>query len=144
MRDLFAHALEWCDAHRELLFWMGVGSFTLLVATFLLVPLLVGALPVDEFLERRAPRHAWRDLHPAVALTLRILRNAFGALCVLAGIAMLVLPGQGLLTIFVGVLMLEFPGKRRLVLCVVGKRPVQRTLNWMRRRRGVPEFRFQD
>lgn len=143
MSDWIARGLEWCEAHLELLYWLGAASLALLIATALLVPLFVGALPVDEFQERRAPRHAWRELHPALAATLRVLRNGFGALCVLAGIAMLVLPGQGLLTIFAGVLLLEFPGKRRLVLFVVSKQPVQRALNWMRRHRGVAEFEFR-
>jgi putative transmembrane protein PGPGW len=142
MRRWIDLALEWCEAHIELLSWLGVLSLVLLIATALLVPVFVGKLPVDEFRERRAPRHHWRDLHPALAILMRILRNTVGAICVLAGIAMLVLPGQGLLTIFVGVLLLEIPGKRRLVLCVVSKRPVQRALNWIRRHRKVPEFSF--
>ena len=142
--DWIAEALAWCESHVRLLSFLGAASFALLVATILLVPVLVGALPQDEFKDREAPRHAWRDLHPAIATSLRILRNAFGALCVVAGVALLVLPGQGLLTIFAGVLLLEFPGKRRLVLCVVSKRPIQRTLNWMRRRRRVPEFVFRE
>jgi len=135
-------ALEWSEAHVELLSWLGVISLVLLIATAVLVPLFVGMLPVDEFREHSAPPHPWRNLHPVLAVALRILRNTLGAVCVLAGIAMLVLPGQGLLTIFAGVLLLEFPGKRRLVMWVVSKRLAQRALNWMRRKRKLAEFDF--
>jgi hypothetical protein len=136
-------ALEWAESHTELLWWLGVTSLALLIATALLVPIFVGRLPVDEFISERPPQHAWRESHPIGTLALRILRNSFGAICVVAGLAMLIMPGQGLLTLFAGILMLEFPGKRRLVLFIVGKRFAQRTLNWMRRKRRVPEFYFR-
>lgn len=136
-------ALDWAEGHSELLWWLGVTSLALLIATALLVPIFVGRLPVDEFITERPPQHAWRESHPIGSLALRITRNAFGAICVAAGIAMLIMPGQGLLTLFAGVLLLEFPGKRRLVLFIVSKRIAQRTLNWMRRKRRVPEFYFR-
>jgi len=142
MSEWFHLALEWSEAHIELLSWLGVLSLVLLIATAVLVPLFVGMLPVDEFREHRAPPHRWRNLHPVLAVVMRILRNTFGAICIVAGIAMLLLPGQGLLTIFAGVLLLQFPGKRRLVLWVVSKSLAQRTLNWMRRKRKVSEFDF--
>ena len=50
----------------------------------------------------------------------------------LAGIAMLALPGQGILTILVGITLLNFPGKRRLELRIVRQRRVLRAINWMR------------
>lgn len=142
MDDWLKFAIDWWKSHESLLYGLGAASIGLLVATALLVPRLVAALPSDEFRVQRRPRQRWRNHGATVGTVLRIIRNLVGALCVLIGIAMLVLPGQGLLTIFVGVLFLEFPGKRRVVLAAVSKSPVQRALNWMRRRRGVPEFVF--
>ena len=133
---------DWANANTGLLFGLAAASLLGLVATALLVPLVIGRLPEDEFCERRAPKHRWHGRHPAWSVTLRVLRDVIGVFCVLAGIAMLVLPGQGLLTIFVGLLLTEFPGKRRLVLQIVNRRLVQQTLNWIRKRRGAPEFRF--
>ncbi len=60
-------------------------------------------------------------------------KNALGYLFVLMGIAMLVLPGQGILTIMIGVTLLDFPGKYRLERWLVSRRPVLRSINWLRR-----------
>ena len=47
------------------------------------------------------------------------LRNAVGLVLVTAGLAMLVLPGQGIITLLVGIILMDFPGKHRLVeLCL--------------------------
>lgn len=140
--SLWETASAWAEAHPGVLWGAFTGSILLLLASAALVPFVVGRLPVDEFAHRRAPRHAWHLGHPLLAVAWRVVRNALGAAFVLAGIAMLVLPGQGLLTIFVGVMLLEFPGKRALVLQVVRRKTARRTLNWLRRKRGVPEFEF--
>jgi len=53
-----------------------------------------------------------------------------------AGIIMLVLPGQGIFTILIGIMLLNFPGKYRLERWIVARRPVLRSINWLRRRAG--------
>ena len=53
----------------------------------------------------------------------------------LAGIAMLVLPGQGLLTLLVGFLLIDFPGKYRFEKWLVARRWVLQPINWLRLRR---------
>lgn len=42
------------------------------------------------------------------------LRNVLGAILLVAGIAMLVLPGQGVPTILISLGLMNFPGKYRL------------------------------
>ena len=54
------------------------------------------------------------------------------------GLAMLVLPGQGVITILVGITLLNFPGKRRLELRIVRQRPVLLAINWIRARANRP------
>lgn len=54
----------------------------------------------------------------------------------LAGLAMLALPGQGLLTLLLGFLMIDLPGKYRFEKWLVRRRWVHRPINWMRRSRG--------
>jgi hypothetical protein len=68
----------------------------------------------------------------------RVLKNLLGLVLVLAGIAMMLLPGQGLLTVFVGLLLLEFPGKHRLERRLIGWGPIYRAINRLRRRAGRP------
>ena len=59
----------------------------------------------------------------------------------LAGLAMLVLPGQGLLTILIGLMLLDFPGKRRLERRIVARPAILAMLNRMRARRGRDPLR---
>jgi hypothetical protein len=55
---------------------------------------------------------------------------------VLAGIAMLLTPGQGILSIIVGLGMMDFPGKRAILLRVARQKRVLRAVNRLRRRFG--------
>ena len=65
-------------------------------------------------------------------------RNALGAVLLAAGIAMLVLPGQGLLTILLGLMLVDFPGKRRAERALVARPNVFEALNWLRAKAGRP------
>src|SRR5690349_20129528 len=79
------------------------------------VPWYVKRLPEDYFSRSEQERFGFdRPKRSIGDVFLMILNNTLGAVLVLAGIAMLVLPGQGLLTLLVGVFMMDFPGKRRL------------------------------
>jgi hypothetical protein len=72
----------------------------------------------------------------AAGTSLLILKNLLGIVLLLAGIAMLVLPGQGLITMFVSLTLLNFPGKYRLERWVISQGVVFRSINWIRQRRG--------
>ncbi|MFO8032450.1 MAG: PGPGW domain-containing protein [Desulfohalobiaceae bacterium] len=69
-----------------------------------------------------------------------MLKNLLGIVLVLAGLAMLVLPGQGLLSIILGLALTNFPGKFKLQRRLVGYPSVLNSLNWLRRRFGRPSF----
>ena len=69
-----------------------------------------------------------------------IAKNILGFVLIIAGIAMLVLPGQGLLTIVVGVVLMNFPGKFRLERWLAMRAPIWRSLNWLRRKARRPEL----
>lgn len=129
----------WIREHTTLLVWLGALSLVSGIVTLLLLPVVVVRLPADYFTATR------RDLaerrRPLVWVEL-VLRNVVGALFVLAGIAMLVLPGQGLLTILIGLLLVDFPGKRALELRLVRRPRLLAFLNRMRTRRGRPPLRI--
>lgn len=127
---------DWLRSHQTLLEWLGILSISSLVAAVLLGPLLAARIPEDYFVAERRPPVA----HPV----LRVLKTLLGAALVVAGIAMLVLPGQGILTILLGVMLMEFPGKYRLERALVRRRLVLRVLNAMRRRAGAPPLRAPD
>ncbi|MFO7857997.1 MAG: PGPGW domain-containing protein, partial [Ectothiorhodospiraceae bacterium] len=86
------------------------------------------------------PRREERTLlrHPVAGLVLLIVKNALDAVLVLAGIAMLVLPGQGVLTILAGLTLMNFPGKYRVERWLMSRPAVFNAVNWLRRRAGRP------
>jgi hypothetical protein len=117
---------------------LSAASVILFVASLITIPWLVARLPADYFCERR-DRPSLLHLHnPRLRALLRVGKNLLGVLLMLAGIAMLVLPGQGLITILVSLVLLDFPGKRRFLSRLVRRRHVARALNKIRHRRGEP------
>jgi hypothetical protein len=95
---------------------------------------LIARMSPDYFVSRRPVAGSWRIRHPAVRFLFRALKNLLGAVFILAGLAMLVLPGQGALTVLVGLTLLDLPGKRRMALRIVRQRHVLRAINWVRSR----------
>lgn len=138
--------MEWLNellASRTLLLAAGIGSAVMFFGTLLATPRLVARLPVDYFVgERRPSRPASR--HPFVSFAWRLLRNVLGIGFVLAGLAMLVLPGQGILTLLIGIAMTDFPGKRRIQRRFVAQRHVRKSLQWLRERAGVEPLVFSE
>jgi hypothetical protein len=130
----------WVAEHGALLGAVAAASLVLLVATAALVPVIVIRLPADYFVHRHRARLRPFASRSAGALVLLALKNLVGAVLVLLGVAMLVLPGQGVLTILFGVMLLDFPGKFRLERAIVAQRPVYRAIGWLRRKRGRPRL----
>lgn len=118
-----------------MLWWLFVVSLVSLGLCALLLPVIVLRLPADYFASARDRQPSPRT---AVAWLLRLGKNLLGVLLVLAGIAMLLLPGQGLLTILIGLMLINFPGKRALERRIVGRPSILKLLNGMRARRALP------
>jgi hypothetical protein len=59
---------------------------------------------------------------------------------IFAGIAMLFLPGQGVMTVIIGISLLNIRGKRRIVLAFVCRSFVIQSLNRLRTRFNKPTF----
>jgi hypothetical protein len=73
-----------------------------------------------------------------------VARNLAGLALLAAGIAMLVLPGQGLLTMLLGLSFMDFPGKHALLERAIACPKLQHALNWLRRKEGREEFVFPE
>jgi hypothetical protein len=67
---------------------------------------------------------------------MRIGRNVLGGALFVAGIAMLVLPGQGILTIVAALMLLDFPGKRAVLRRAFERPRIRRALDYVRNRFG--------
>ena len=124
---------------KETLTWISIGSGVCLLLGLIAVPWIVARLPQDTFSNLR--RRGWLDQQPAaIRLPLRVFKNVLALLLVILGIAMLVLPGQGILSILLGVMLGDFPGKLRLQQWILGRRKVMKSLNWLRRKLRKPPF----
>ena len=129
---------SWLVQHRGAIFlWLTIGSIATVVAAVFAMPLMIGRLSVDYFTDRPLPGPSRHSIWHAL---LWVVKNLFGVILVAIGLALLVLPGQGLLMMLVGLMLMDFPGKRRLERAVVRRPALWKALNWMRRRRGKPEF----
>lgn len=118
---------------------LAAGSLISLALTALLLPVVVLRLPPDYF-RHATGREARRESATAWTGLTWVLRNVAGAVFVIAGLAMLLLPGQGLLTILVGLVLLDFPGKYALERRLVARPGVLRLLNAVRERFGKVTF----
>lgn len=128
------HMLTSLITHKELLVWLSIVSGITFFGSLLLIPFLVVRMGADYFMPHRDEERTFAGRHPVIRWTGLILKNVIGALLILAGIAMLVLPGQGLLTIVMGIMMLNFPGKRAFERRLVRLPGVLRAINHLRAR----------
>jgi len=115
---------------------LGAFSVVLSVASLVVVPWLIARLPADYFAHRH--REHPPPAHPAWRMTVLVVKNVLGVVLILAGIAMLVLPGQGILSILAGIMLMDFPGKYHLERRIVGQHTVLAALNWIRARADKP------
>lgn len=126
----------WLQDHRSLAWLIGVASLLMFLGTLAGLATAVVLLPPRHFVRdgERPPLVHFEN--PALRLLYRILKNAVGVFFILAGLAMLVLPGQGLLSLLVGMSLTDFPGKRRVIRSIVKRKAVLRSANWLRRKFG--------
>jgi hypothetical protein len=118
---------------KETLVWISIGSGIGLVIGAIAIPWMVIQMPEDSF--SNAKRQNWLDRKPAmVRVPLLILKNLLALVLILLGIAMLVLPGQGILSILLGVMLADFPGKLKLQQWILARPKVMESLNWLRRK----------
>jgi hypothetical protein len=127
---------DWAKANETLLWWLFAGSIGLMIVTAVAVIWTLVQLPRSYFVdEHRRPLETWLD-YPAARIALLVVKNVLGLILAVAGLLMLLAPGQGLLTLAVGVMLLDFPGKFRLERWLVRRSSVFRTINWLRRKFG--------
>jgi hypothetical protein len=121
----------------ETLIWLTALSIIFFVGTLIAIPFILVRLSADYF-DVRVPRSWMQNHHPVLRVVGHVVKNAIGAVFLLAGFLMLFLPGQGVLTMLIGISMLDFPGKRRLEAKLIGQPTVLSVINSMRRKRGKP------
>ncbi|MEX2220066.1 MAG: hypothetical protein WD749_15045 [Phycisphaerales bacterium] len=135
--------LDWAGDNGALLTVLAGASVIMFVASLFIIPAVAVRIPADYFAHERRPPGAWAHRSPLLRLGLRVVKNAMGLVLIAAGIAMLVLPGQGLLTMLIGFLMIDFPGKYRAEKWLISRPRMLRGINWLRARSGRGPLRVQ-
>lgn len=133
---LYADILPLNWSAQQIAWSVGIGAIILL-ATAVGTALFAIYLPADYFTRRR---QVWDKNRSAWQWAVIVLKNLAGVVLIVAGVLMLVLPGQGVLTIIIGLLMLNFPGKRKLVTGLIRRTKVLGSINALRLRFGKPHL----
>ncbi|XCN72438.1 MAG: PGPGW domain-containing protein [Candidatus Electrothrix aestuarii] len=126
----------------EMLQILGLISVLTFFGSLIILPWLVLRMRSDYFIRHRQEVDARYQRHPVLAVITFLFRNSMGLFLLLAGIIMLVLPGQGILTMVIGFSLMDFPGKHRLNERIIANLKIQRSLNWIRRKGGKKELIF--
>jgi len=135
MDGLLTAFQEWIPV--DVLIGLTVASAIGFVVSLIAIPMILVRLPADYF-DTRIPRHWMKDHHPALRLLGLVVKNVVGVVFLLAGFAMLFLPGQGVLTMLIGISLMDFPQKRALEARMVGQPTVLGVINSMRHKFGKP------
>jgi hypothetical protein len=122
---------------KEVLWSLFVLSIVGFIGSLIVIPFVLVRLP-PQYFDVRYPRTWMKEDHPVLRWVGLILKNVVGVVFFLAGVAMLFLPGQGLLTMLIGLSLVDFPGKRRLESKLVGRPTVLKTINALRHKFGRP------
>jgi hypothetical protein len=109
------------SAHKEL-------ALILTLSSLLAVPWLIARAPRDFFTRDD------KAYKKQISLPLKVLKNLAGLVLIGMGVAMLLLPGQGILTLVVGLALVDGPGKHALLVRIAQRASVMRALNYFRRR----------
>jgi len=134
--------LEFVQAHAGLIVSLSVLT---LVATLALAVYFITRIPADYFCHQHRRVIEPGAQHPLLRAFLLGLKNLVGVFLFLAGLIMLVTPGQGLASMFVGIMLTDFPRKYELESWLVRRRHVLPAINWLRRRFNHPPLtRYED
>jgi len=134
--------VQFLNEYSSLLEWLGFLSVLTFIGSLIAIPWIIARLPVNYFIRHRQLVAESHSRHPLVARLTFVLRNFVGIVFIVAGIVMLVLPGQGIITILIGISFMDFPKKHHLVDYLVRRQRVIRFLNWIRKKGRKPPFEF--
>jgi hypothetical protein len=122
--------------------WLGLLSLVTFIGSLLAIPWIIARLPSNYFIQHRQKVAARRKRHPLMAKIIFVTRNTIGFIFFLAGMAMLILPGQGIITILIGLSFMDFPKKHDVVDFLIHRPRVVQFLNWIRRKEKKPPLEF--
>jgi hypothetical protein len=117
--------------------FMGVSigvSIAVFLGSLIAIPIVLIKMPEDYL------------VHPpkkSANTALKIGKNVLGVALLAIGVALLILPGQGVLMIIVGLLLVDFPGRQKLLRKLMAKPKVQKAITAIRKRAGKPPLQIK-
>jgi hypothetical protein len=134
--------MEWITETWMALTWgrifFGLGMFLVsAVVTLLIATVVIVKMPANYF-----SSHYQEDFMPNTPWLARwgalIAKNVVGVILIIAGIFMLIGPGQGILTILIGLIMVDIPGKRPIEAKIIKRPNVLAGINKLRAKFNKP------
>ena len=141
MIDWLQQLEAWYFANERIWQILGILSIIFFIGTLITVPLLIIILPSRYLVEDRLcrPMSRWTTY-----IFYILFKNMLGGLFIIAGLFMLILPGQGLVTLAIGFMLINFPGKRKLVLQITRRQGVRTMINRLRAKAAKPPLELPD
>jgi hypothetical protein len=139
LSNLWSQIIYWIQTHDVLLGWMGLFSFITIACTMVIIPVVILLLPPRYLLDPAQPAFNYSPPLKGIFLA---MKNTIGGFFAIAGLGMLLLPGQGLLTLFIGVVLIDFPRKRKVVRWFLGRRRLLSIINRFRARFNRPLMEY--
>ena len=125
--------LSYFNDHPAILWSVTGVSGALILAAIIATPICLVRLPRDYF-----SNHEKYERTAKGGTTRKLAKNFAGIFLILSGLAMLLLPGQGLITVLLGVMITDIPGKQRLIAWTFSRKGVLKGVNWLRRKLHKP------
>lgn len=132
--------VAWLHGSEGLIGSLLVLSAASIIVSLILLPTILVKLPEDYFILPQRRYVPWARQNQLLRMLLFITKNLLGIMFILAGILMLVLPGQGILTIIAGLVLMEFPGKYHVERWFITRPAVLPAINWIRAKAGKAPF----
>ena len=133
---------DFMNNYKGALLAFGVISALLFFLSLLLIPFLLIRIPEEYFVRKIGGNAKSKSQLRFTQIIIRVVKNIFGVILLLCGIAMLLLPGQGILTILLAMTLIDFPYKRRIECWLISRPVVIRNINRLRKKAGVPPLKI--
>ncbi len=124
--------------NKTLLIGIGIMSVVTFLGSLIIIPILIINMDDDYFETKKKDTEDRSKAFNFFAIIIIVVKNILGILFVLAGVLMLVLPGQGIVTILIGISIANFPGKRKLELKLIRLTAIHNAINWIRAKAKKP------
>jgi len=128
---------DWASDNPQM-WWSAAIALGGFVFSLVAMRFVILRLPADYFVDPKRHKTPWGEQHPVVRVALLTIKNIAGLALLVLGIAMLVLPGPGMLALLLAIVLLDFPGKYAAERWFVTRRSVRRMLNRVRERNARP------